>query len=477
MSEQQLEYLSVAEAADLIETKRVSPVDLTRVYLDRTRALDQELKAFITRPDEETIAAARQAEREIARGGYRGPLHGIPIAIKDLINVAGVRTTGGSKILTDNVAPEDAPAVARLRAAGAIIYGKTALHEFAYGPTGINPHYGTPSNPWGADRVPGGSSSGSGVAVAAGLCAAALGSDTGGSIRIPASLCGVVGLKPTYGRVSRRGALPLAWSLDHIGPMARRVEDCALLLQVLAGHDPFDPASAPVPVPDYRRDLRGGVACLKIGVVREYFFDHVDPEVVGAVEAAVGVLVAAGAEMQEVSFPLVQHAAMINAPIIQSEAAAYHLPFLRSHWHDYSPQVRLRLLGGLGATGAMYVNAQRARAIMVRQALELLQQVDVLLMPTEPVVAPRVEEAARPDATVAVGGRSEGVVNALTRFTRPCNLTGFPAISVPCGFSGSGLPIGLQLAGKPWDEATVLRAAYAYEQATSWHAQRPPVYQ
>lgn len=458
-----LHYLTVAEAAALIKGKKVSPVELTQAYLDRTAALGGELNAFMVVLKDAALAEARRAEQEIAGGAYRGPLHGVPVAVKDLINVAGARTTGGSKILADYVPQEDAPCIEGLRAAGAVIFGKTGMHEFAYGPTGINVHYGTPRNPWDRERVPGGSSSGSGVAVAAGLCAAALGSDTGGSIRIPASLCGIAGIKPTYGRVSRQGALPLAWSLDHVGPMARSVEDCGLVLQALAE----------VPVPDVMTGLERGVAGLRLGLVRDYFFEHVDPEVSSAVEGAVSVLKSAGARIEEVSLPLVREASFINAPIIQSEALAYHLPALRTRWDDYSPQVRLRLLGGLGATGTMYANAQRARAVMVRRALELFQRVDLLLTPTEPVSAPRIDEASRPDATVMAGGRSDGVVNALTRFTRPFNLTGFPALSVPCGFTAAGLPIGLQLAGRPWDEATVLRAGYAYQQATEWHLRRP----
>lgn len=464
-------YLSVTETAELIRTRQVSPMEVVRTYLDRTGSSD--LNAFMTVMKEPALAEARKAEQEITRGNYRGPLHGIPIAVKDLINVAGVPTTGGSRILADFVPSEDAPAVARLRTAGAVIFGKTCLHEFAYGPTGVNPHYGTPRNPWGADRVPGGSSSGSGVAVAAGLCAAALGSDTGGSIRIPASLCGIAGLKPTYGRVSRRGALPLAWSLDHVGPMARSVEDCGLLLNALAGHDPPDLGSADLPVPDFNATLSRGAAGLRVGILRDYFFENVDPEVANAVEAAAALLGTSGAKLEEIAFPLARQAAIINAPIIQSEALAYHLPFLRTRPGDYSPQVRQRLLGGLGATGVMYTNAQRARAVMVRRALELFQRVDILLLPTEPVIAPTMEEASRPNGTVMAGDRTDGVVNALTRFTRPFNLTGFPAISVPCGFSSGGMPIGLQLAGRPWDEATVLRAAHAYQQATDWHTRHP----
>ena len=468
MSTDDIHYLSIAETANRIWTDALSPVDVVQAYLDRIDQYDASYNAYQTVFREEALNAARQAEQDIRSGHYRGPLHGIPIGVKDLVYTKGGRTTAGSLVMADFVPDFDATIIEKLQAAGAIILGKTSVHEFAYGPTGVNPHYGTPRNPWGQDRLPGGSSSGSGVALAAGLTAGAIGSDTGGSIRIPAALCGIVGIKATYGRVSRYGVVGLSWTLDHLGPMTRTVEDAGLMLNGLAGHDPKDPASADLPVPDFTAGLRDGVSGLRVGVLRDYFFRSLDPDVQLAVEEAVRVLEGQGAQIRDVTFPLASQIAVINSPIIQSEAATYHLPKLRNNWEQLSTKLRARLLPGLAVTADIYLNAQRARALVVQQCLELMQDVDVLLAPTEPVGAPRID-----DEFVTIQGRTEGVVNTLTRLTRPFNLTGFPAISVPCGFTAEGLPVGLQLASRPWEEATLLRAAFAYEQATEWHTKRP----
>ncbi len=463
-----LYYRPISELAPLIKTGALSPVDLTLAFRTRIEALDPQLNAFITLFWDGALAAARQAEQEIQEGLYRGPLHGIPVALKDLVYTRGARTTGGSKVLQGFLPGEDATIVDKFRAAGAIFLGKTGMHEFAYGPTGINPHFGPAHNPWSLGRITGGSSSGSAAAVAAGLCSAAIGSDTGGSIRIPASLCGIVGLKPPYGRVSRYGVLPLAWSLDHVGPMTRTVEDAALVLNAIAGYDPKDPASASAPAPDFAQGLRTGVRGLRVGVVKDYFFQRLDPEVGGAVLQAANILAEQGALVEEVALPLVHQASLISAPILQSEASAYHLPFLRARGEEYSADVRLRLLAGLAVTGPMYLNAQRARALMTQRALALLERVDLLLTPTTPIAATAFDEVS-----VTLEQRTETIANALTRLTCPFNLTGFPAISVPCGFTRSGLPIGLQLVGRPWDEAMVLRAAYAYEQSTGGQGSHP----
>ena len=468
MSTDDIHYLSIAETANRIWNDALSPVDVVQAYLDRIDQYDASYNAYQTVFREEALNAARQAEQDIRSGHYRGPLHGIPIGVKDLVYTKGGRTTAGSLVMADFVPDFDATIIEKLQAAGAIILGKTSVHEFAYGPTGVNPHYGTPRNPWGQDRLPGGSSSGSGVALAAGLTAGAIGSDTGGSIRIPAALCGIVGIKATYGRVSRYGVVGLSWTLDHLGPMTRTVEDAGLMLNGLAGHDPKDPASADLPVPDFTAGLRDGVSGLRVGVLRDYFFRSLDPDVQLAVEEAVRVLERQGAQIRDVTFPLASQIAVINSPIIQSEAATYHLPKLRNNWEQLSTKLRARLLPGLAVTADIYLNAQRARALVVQQCLELMQDVDVLLAPTEPVGAPRID-----DEFVTIQGRTEGVVNTLTRLTRPFNLTGFPAISVPCGFTAEGLPVGLQLASRPWEEATLLRAAFAYEQATEWHTKRP----
>ena len=469
MSPDSLTSLTLAQAAERIRSGSLSPVELTQAYLDRIAALDGRFNAFLTVFSDQALAAAREAASEIKAGRYRGPLHGIPYGIKDLVYTRSGATTAGSRVLADFRPGFDAGVIERLNAAGAIALGKTALHEFAYGPTGVNPHYGTPQNPWGADRVPGGSSSGSGVAVSAELIPWAIGSDTGGSIRIPAAFCGVVGLKPTYGRVSRFGVLGLSWSMDHVGPLARTVEDAALALGGMAGYDRRDPASGNQPAPDFAQGINDGVRGLRVGVVRDYFFRNLDPDVAAAVETAAGVRAKAGAAVTEVALPLAAHSSVINLPVQLSEAATYHQALLRKHWDLYSPMVRSRLLPGFAVTATMYLNGQRARALLTQQARDLLTQVDVLLTPTEPVGAPRIG-----DDVVNIDGRAEGVVNALTRLTRPFNLTGLPAISVPCGFTSEGLPIGLQLAGRPWDEATVLRAARAFEQATDWHTRRPP---
>lgn len=463
----ELHFETIASLAPRLKSGSLSPVTLVQATLDRIDALNPQLKAYLTPMHAAALTAAQAAETAIKTGGYLGPLHGVPIALKDLVYTNGVRTTGGSAIMRDFVPNYDATVVRKLAAAGAIIVGKLNMHEFAYGPTGINGHYGTPANPWNAGHIPGGSSSGSGVAVAAGLCAGALGSDTGGSIRIPAACCGIVGLKPTYGRVSRYGVLALAWSLDHVGPMTRSVEDAALMLNALAGLDTKDPGSSLEDVPDFTNGLQDGVAGLRIGIPRDDFFANVDPAVIERIETAAGVLSGLGAQVREVSLPLAQEATAISGLVLSAEAATYHLPLLRNHWDEYGRDVRARLLPGFTISADSYLNAQRARHLFINKMRAAFDEVDLLLYPSEPVVAPLIE-----DRTVTVGAYTEPTTAAMTRLNRPGNVSGFPAISVPCGFV-NGLPVGLQLLGRPWDEAGVLRAAYAYEQATEWHTHRP----
>ena len=463
-------YASAGTLSRLVQSKEVSPVDIIDAHLARIEATEPMLNSFITLLPEEARAAARRAEQEIQSGNYRGPLHGIPVALKDLFNTGGVRTTSGSRVF-DNFIPErDCTVAAKFHQAGAILLGKLNMHQFAYGPTGENPDYGHMHNPWDLELIAGGSSGGSGSAVAAGQCTITTGSDTGGSIRIPAALCGIVGLKPTYGLVSRHGLTPLSWSLDHPGPMVRTVEDAALTMNAIAGHDPNDPASARVEVPDYTTALTGDVRGLRIGVVREYFEAPLDPEVERSVRDAIGVLESLGAVVTEVSFSMFNDSQAISGAILMTEAAAYHRDLLATDGEKLYPPVRLRLEAGLFVSGADYLRAQQARSIFDRQARELLNQVDLLAGPTEPVTAPKLLEER-----VQAGEREIGTTAALTQYTRPYNLTGFPAISVPCGFSESGLPMALQLAGRPFDELTVLRAAYAYEQATEWSGRRPPI--
>ena len=463
-------YASAGALSRLVQSKEVSPVDIIDAHLARIEATEPMLNSFITLLPEEARAAARRAEQDIQSGDYKGPLHGIPVALKDLFNTGGVRTTSGSRIF-DNFIPErDCTVAARFRQAGAILLGKLNMHQFAYGPTGENPDYGHMHNPWDLELITGGSSGGSGSAAAAGQCTITTGSDTGGSIRIPAALCGIVGLKPTYGLVSRAGLTPLSWSLDHPGPMVRTVEDAALSMNAIAGYDPNDVASARVEIPDYTAALTGDVRGLRIGVVREYFEAPLDPEVGQSVRDAIGVLESLGAEVTEVSFPMFNDSQAISGAILMAEAAAYHRDLLATDGDKLYPPVRVRLEAGLFVSAADYLRAQQARSLFDRQARELLGQVDLLAGPTEPVTAPPLL-AER----VQAGEQEIGTTGALTQYTRPYNLTGFPAISVPCGFSGAGLPMALQLAGRPFDELTVLRAAHAYEQATEWHKRRPPI--
>jgi len=465
-----LTRLSIADAGGRIRRRALSPVELTQAYLARIEKRQAEDRAYITVLAEQATAAAKAAAEEIAHGRLRGPLHGIPIALKDLVYTSGVRTTCGSRVLKEWVPKTDGTVARRLAEAGAILLGKLNLHEFAYGPTGINPHYGTARNPWGADRMPGGSSSGSGVAVAAGLCAGALGTDTGGSVRIPASLCGIVGLKATYGRVSRAGVFALAWSLDHIGPMTRTVEDAALLLQVLAGPDPQDPTAAAVSVPDYQAALSQGLHGLRVGILRDVFFERLDPDVRSGVEAAAQALQGEGATVSTVQLPAIRHAAAATFAIISAESMAYHERLLRSRAGDYGADVRARLLTGQFVLATQYLKAQRVRRVMQAAVDEALAQVDALLLPSTPLPAPRLT-----DEHVTLDGTTDHVRSWLTRCTRPFNLTGHPTLSVPCGLSRSGLPISLQLVGRMFDEGTLLRIGHAYERVSPMQGKLPPL--
>jgi aspartyl-tRNA(Asn)/glutamyl-tRNA(Gln) amidotransferase subunit A len=461
----------MADLGRMIATKQVSPVEVVRAHLDRIAAVDSKLRAFITVCADSALESARAAEADLMAGRVLGRLHGVPWAPKDLYSTRGVRTTGGSKILADWVPSEDSTVVARLARAGTILLGKLNMHEFAYGPEGLNAHYGDARNPWSADahRITGGSSSGSGAAVAAGLAPGSLGSDTGGSIRIPASLCGITGLKPTYGRVSRAGALPLAWSMDHVGPMTRSARDCALMLSVIAGYDPADPTTSVLPVPDYGAALTGDVKGLRVGLLRAHFTDPAAADVRAAVEASAKQLEQAGAVVDEVNLTQVIHVATGSAAIVASEALAYHAPWMRSRPQDYQPDVRERLRLGAFVNGAHYVRAQQIRALVTREVDEALARRDVLLAPATPLVAPVLGERE-----AALGDGPSDVRAALLRCTRPFNFSGHPACAAPCGFTPGGLPIGLQIVGRPFDEATVLRVVDAYQRMTDWHTRRPP---
>ena len=463
----ELYYLTIGQAGEMLRSRELSPVELTRAVLDRIDRMDGTLQAYITVLADSAMAEARDAEAEIQRGDYRGPLHGIPIALKDLYDTAGVRTTAGSKIMSDRVPDVDATTTARLRGAGAVLLGKLAMHEFALG--GPDPTTGFPAarNPWNLDHIPGGSSAGSAAAAAAGLAMGTLGSCTGGSIRGPASYSSIVGLKATYGRVSRYGVVPLSWTLDHCGPMTWTVEDSAIMLQAIAGHDPLDPTSSRAPVPDYSAALRGDIAGLKIGVPRHFFFSD-DPRIsrdtLATVETALGALEQLGAHVEEVTIPTLKYAGAAQPVIMLSEAFAYHQHNLRSRPQEFGEVVRGRFrVGGLFTSGE-YVQAQRVRNVLTRECAEVLKRVDVLASPTMSTPAPTFEAM-----------RDAMTTSRTPSFTGPFNLTGMPAISVPCGFTPAGLPVGLQIAGRHFDEPTVIRAAYTYQQHARWFERRPPL--
>jgi aspartyl-tRNA(Asn)/glutamyl-tRNA(Gln) amidotransferase subunit A len=456
-------FATIAAVAPEIRAGRISPVALTERMLARIARLDPALESFIClAPD--ARAQAERAESEIRAGRYRGPLHGIPIGIKDNYLTADMPTTAGTTAPGIAFPRIDSAAARRLRDAGAILVGKTRTHEFAWG-TATPPT----RNPWDLSRIPGGSSGGSGAAVAAGLCLAALGSDTGGSIRIPASLCGTVGLKPTFGRVSRAGIVPHSWSLDHAGPLTRSVADAALLLSVLAGYDPADPGSRDVPVPDYGAALAGGVRGQRVVVVRNHFFGRNQRAVEDAVEEAIAWFAGAGAVVRDATLPDLEYGLGAIFAIELPSSAAYHDASLRAgRVRAFTPDVRTLVELGRLVTGADLLKAEQFRTRLMEGFHRIFADADIILTPTEPTTAPGIGQAS-----VAVDGGSESVLSATWRLTYPFNLTGLPAITVPCGFDGDGLPIGLQIAARPFDEASVLRAAHAYEEAHEWRHRHP----
>lgn len=460
----------VAELCRALRDRRTSAVEVLDAHLARIAALDGRVHGFVTLTGEDARAAAQTADAALARGDA-GPLAGVPVAVKDLIAVRGVARTNGSAAFAGSApARADAQVVRRLRAAGAVVLGTTHMHELAFGPTGVNMALGTPLNPWRAGHIPGGSSSGSGAVVAARLAPAALGSDTGGSIRMPATLCGISGLKPTWGRVSRAACTPLGWSLDHIGPMARTVEDLAILLQVIAGHDAGDATTSPVPVPDYRAALGRSPRGLRVGVPRHFCGSPIDGGVAAAFDAALSALRAAGATVMDVVLPSLAHAGPALGAIILPEACAALRPLLGERIEQVSIETRIFLELGKVVTAQQYLAAQRLRTRLYEEARAAFEGVDILAVPGTPLPAPRVE-----DLTVQMAGETVGVVEALSRFTVPFNLTGLPALALPCGFSALGLPIGLQLVGRPFAEADVLAAGHAYQQLTDWHRRQPPL--
>ena len=456
----------IEQLAPAIRSGKVSPVALTEACLDRIAEVDARLRSFI-QVSAGALDAARTAEREIADGRWRGPLHGIPIGVKDNYFTQDMPTTAGSTAPGLAFPMRDSAAAARLRNAGAILIGKTRTHEFAWG--NVTPPV---ANPWDLTRVPSGSSGGSGAAVAAGLCAAGLGSDTGGSIRMPASACGTVGLKPTFGRVSRDGIVPHSWSLDHAGPLTRTVTDTAHLMQVLAGYDPADPACQDRAVPDYRRALGRPIKGMTVGICRNHFFDALQEDVEKSVEQAIDDLARAGAHIREFRIPLLEYGLGAIFAIELSSSTAYHdQSLLAGRAAHFTPDVRTLVEMGRLVTGADYLKAEQYRQALMLEYRIAFQSVDVVVGPTTPITAWR---HGKWEVQVA-GGQQESVLAASWRFTYPYNLTGLPAISVPCGFDRDGLPIGLQIAGRPFDEPAVLRVAHAYERAHPWKNLMPPL--
>ena len=449
---------SIAEISELLRKRELSPVELTKQCLERIEKLNSTLNAFITVTSQSALQQARTAEKEMLQGHWRGLLHGIPLALKDLIDTAGVRTTAASALFKDRIPAEDAEVVGGLKNAGAVLLGKNNLHEFAYGGSSMISYYGEVHNPWDPACIAGGSSGGSAASVAAGLVYGAIGTDTAGSVREPAALCGIVGLKPTYGRVSARGVIPLSLSLDHVGPITRTVSDAAVMLQAIAGYDAGDTNSADVAVPDYVAAIGDASKPAKIGVPRKFFYEDLDPEVASAVEQALGIIKTLGGDLSEIELDVPTDRTLQTA-----EAYAYHAEFVSRSPEKYLPETLRRIRKGEDITSEEVEQRRRELQKIREEIKRVFEDVDVLVTPTTPVPAPAIAELKQnPDLL-----RPREML--LLRNTRPVNVWGLPAISVPCGFTSAGLPIGLQIIGPHWREDRVLQLAYAYEQATNWH--------
>lgn len=460
--------MTLREAAAAVRARKISPVELAQASLSRIRETEPKLNAYVRLTEERAMAAARQAEREIAAGINRGELHGVPVAVKDLYDMAGLPTTCSSKVRQDHIAPADAACVVRLEQAGAVIVGKTHTHEFAYG--AATP---TTGNPWNTDHIPGGSSGGSGATVAARGCFMAMGTDTGGSIRIPAAVCGTVGIKPTYGRVSRFGVASLSWSLDHTGPLTRTVGDAAVCMGALAGYDPRDPGSANQPVADYLAELELGVKGLRIGVPSNYYFERLDPDVERNARDAIARLKAEGAELVDVALPLTDRIMPVEFGLLLPEAAAYHHEMLRTRRDLYEPDVLALLEAGELMPATDYIAAQRVRGLIQAawRAVWDEHRLDAIVAPAVPIPATRRGETVVrwPD------GHEEEVIAAFVRLSAPANVTGLPSVAVPSGFSAAGLPTSIQVIGRPFHEARILRVARAYERVVDWASRAPAV--
>ena len=466
MNTSELPFLSAGDLSRLIQSKEVSPVEVTEAYLDRITSLDHRFNSYLTVMREQALVDAQQAEEDIASGQHKGPMHGVPVAVKDQFWSKGVRSTGGSRILADFVPDEDATVIANLRKAGAVVLGKTNMTEFAI--TGFSHRYATPRNPWNTDSYTGGSSSGSGAATAAYLCATSLGEDTGGSIRFPATWCGLVGLRPSWGLVSRYGVMRGVWSMDTVGPISRTVEDAAITLGAIAGHDPKDRYSSRAPVPDYRQALGSDLNGLKIGVITEFMdSDLVEPEVRQTVSDSFATLGELGATVEEVSVPLSMDAGIASAVLLAVEPALAQQDWVKDQLQDYGHDVRILLLTGSLLPAQAYYKAQKLRTMLRQQVLDSLEKYDVLVLPTSGKGAQPLEQ----DPPIT---SKETASRLAFLFTRIFNLASCPAMSVPCGFDDRGMPVGLQIGARPGAEETIFKVAHAYEQATAWHTMRPP---
>ena len=466
MNTSELPFLSAGDLSRLIQSKEVSPVEATEAYLDRIVSLDHRFNSYLTVMREQALADAQQAEEDIASGQHKGPMHGVPVAVKDQFWSKGVRSTGGSRILADFVPDEDATVIANLRKAGAVVLGKTNMTEFAI--TGFSHRYATPRNPWNTDSYTGGSSSGSGAATAAYLCATSLGEDTGGSIRFPATWCGLVGLRPSWGLVSRYGVMRGVWSMDTVGPISRTVEDAAITLGAIAGHDPKDRYSSTAPVPDYRQALGGDLNGLKIGVITQFMeSDLVEPKVRQTVSDSFATLGELGATVEEVSVPLSMDAGVASAILLAVEPALAQQDWIKDQLQDYGHDVRILLLTGSLLPAQAYYKAQKLRTMLRQQVLDSLEKYDVLVLPTSGKGAQPLEQ----DPPIT---SKETASRLAFLFTRIFNLASCPAMSVPCGFDDRGMPVGLQIGARPGAEETIFKVAHAYEQATAWHTMRPP---
>jgi aspartyl-tRNA(Asn)/glutamyl-tRNA(Gln) amidotransferase subunit A len=464
MNKSELPFLTASELSKLMAAKEISPVEATEAYLDRIEALDAKYRAFVTVTADVALTAAKQAEQEIAQGKHRGPMHGVPVAVKDQMYTQGIVTTGGSPVFKDFVPTFDATVIANLKAAGAVLLGKLNMTEFAT--SGLSHQFDPPRNPWDLERSTGGSSSGSGAATAAFLCATALGEDTGGSVRFPASWCGLAGLRPTWGRVSRYGVMPGLRSMDTIGPLGRTVEDCAITLAAIAGHDPKDRLTSDKSVPDYRAALAGGIKDLKIGIVRELVYsDLVEEEVRQSVQAAAAKMQEMGAQVEEVSIPLAANAGTISGAI-RVEASVTYRDLVFNRPQEIAHDNRIAYMASTIMPASYYYKGLRLRSLIRDQVLAALDGVDLLLSPTTGVAAQLLGPDPVIDSKAAVG-------RIPWMLTTTFSLANVPALSVPCGFTATGLPIGLQIAGRPFDESTVLRAGHTYEQETEWHSRRP----